>query len=160
MQAEASTSRRFGGTGLGLTISQRLCELMGGEIGVTSESGKGSAFWFELSLPVVDARPYAAEVDLSAAKVVLVDYGRNEARILQRYLKHVGLNDIYFAPPPGEQIPLAARLFAISDVWDALRSDRPYRRGWPEEAVREYIRGQSGTHFDPRVVEVFVAVGF
>lgn len=55
----------------------------------------------------------------------------------------------------GEQIPLAARLFAVVDVWDALRSDRPYRRGWPEEKVREYIRAQTGKHFDPRAVDLF-----
>jgi HD-GYP domain-containing protein (c-di-GMP phosphodiesterase class II) len=55
----------------------------------------------------------------------------------------------------GEQIPLAARLFAVVDVWDALRSDRPYRQGWPEEKVREHIRSLSGTHFDPQAVELF-----
>ena len=56
----------------------------------------------------------------------------------------------------GEQIPLAARVFAVVDVWDALRSDRPYRAGWPEEKVREHIESLSGTHFDPAVVEVFL----
>jgi putative nucleotidyltransferase with HDIG domain len=56
----------------------------------------------------------------------------------------------------GEQIPLAARIFAVADVYDALRSDRPYRQGWPEEKVREYIKEQAGTHFDPRVVEAFL----
>ena len=56
----------------------------------------------------------------------------------------------------GEEIPLAARIFAIADVWDALRSDRPYRAGWSEEKVRQYIRQQSEKHFDPMVVEVFL----
>ncbi len=56
----------------------------------------------------------------------------------------------------GEEIPLAARLFAVADVWDALRSDRPYRKGWSEEKVRDYIREQSGSHFDPRIVEIFL----
>ena len=56
----------------------------------------------------------------------------------------------------GEKIPLAARLFAVVDVWDALRSDRPYRLAWPEEKVREHIRSLSGTHFDPKVVEAFI----
>jgi len=56
----------------------------------------------------------------------------------------------------GEQIPLAARLFAIVDVWDALRSDRPYRQGWPKEKVIKYIKSLSGTHFDPAVVAVFL----
>jgi HD-GYP domain-containing protein (c-di-GMP phosphodiesterase class II) len=55
----------------------------------------------------------------------------------------------------GEQIPLAARLFAVVDVWDALRSDRPYRPAWSEEETRAHIRAGAGTHFDPRVVEAF-----
>jgi HD-GYP domain-containing protein (c-di-GMP phosphodiesterase class II) len=58
----------------------------------------------------------------------------------------------------GEQIPLAARLFAVVDVWDALRSDRPYRPGWPEDKVREHIRALAGTHFDPEAVELFFKV--
>jgi putative nucleotidyltransferase with HDIG domain len=57
----------------------------------------------------------------------------------------------------GEQIPLAARLFAVIDVWDALRSDRPYRKAWPEAQVLAHIRSLSGTHFDPKVVEVFLS---
>lgn len=56
----------------------------------------------------------------------------------------------------GEQIPLPARVFAVVDVWDALTSDRPYRRHWQIQRVRKYIRDQSGTHFDPEVVEHFL----
>ncbi len=55
----------------------------------------------------------------------------------------------------GAEIPLAARVFAIVDVWDALRSKRPYRPAWTEAQVREHIRQRAGTHFDPQVVEVF-----
>ncbi len=55
----------------------------------------------------------------------------------------------------GEQIPLAARIFMIVDVWDALRSDRPYRASWPEPDVFDFIRRGSGTHFDPKTVELF-----
>jgi PAS domain S-box-containing protein len=58
----------------------------------------------------------------------------------------------------GDVIPLAARLFAVVDVWDALRSDRPYRAGWPEEKVIEHIQAGSGTHFDPHAVELFLRV--
>lgn len=56
----------------------------------------------------------------------------------------------------GQQIPLAARIFAAVDVWDALSADRPYRDAWPEEEVRAYIQEQSGQHFDPAVVEAFL----
>jgi HD-GYP domain-containing protein (c-di-GMP phosphodiesterase class II) len=58
----------------------------------------------------------------------------------------------------GEAIPLAARIFAVVDVWDALLDDRPYRRAWTEEAARAYLREQAGAHFDPQVVEVFLKV--
>lgn len=57
-----------------------------------------------------------------------------------------------------EQIPMGARLFAIADVWDAVTSDRPYRSAWTEEQAREYIREQSGKHFDPKVVDLFFKV--
>jgi PAS domain S-box-containing protein len=58
----------------------------------------------------------------------------------------------------GELIPLAARLFAVVDVWDALLSDRPYRPGWPLEKVLEYLRAQAGSHFDPKAVDLFFQV--
>lgn len=58
----------------------------------------------------------------------------------------------------GEEIPLAARLFAVVDVWDALRSDRPYRQAWPEDEVFEHIRTLAGTHLDPAAVELFLKV--
>ncbi len=56
----------------------------------------------------------------------------------------------------GEQIPLAARLFAVIDVWDALANDRPYRQAWAREKVLEHIRALSGTHFDPKAVLLFL----
>jgi putative nucleotidyltransferase with HDIG domain len=56
----------------------------------------------------------------------------------------------------GEQIPLAARIFAVIDVWDALTSARPYRKDWSKAKARQYIREQSGKHFDPEVVKIFL----
>ncbi|MFN8061960.1 MAG: response regulator [Vicinamibacterales bacterium] len=58
----------------------------------------------------------------------------------------------------GTAIPIAARLFAVVDVWDALTSDRPYRAALPHDQVVEMIRAGSGTHFDPEVVEAFLAL--
>jgi putative nucleotidyltransferase with HDIG domain len=58
----------------------------------------------------------------------------------------------------GEEIPLPARLFAIVDVWDALRTDRPYRKAWPIENARTVILEQSGYHFDPMVVHSFLEI--
>jgi len=55
----------------------------------------------------------------------------------------------------GEQIPLAARIFAVVDVWDALRNDRPYRKAWDERHVHDYIAESTGRQFDPEIVEAF-----
>jgi HD-GYP domain-containing protein (c-di-GMP phosphodiesterase class II) len=55
----------------------------------------------------------------------------------------------------GEEIPLPARIFAVIDVWDAMRSDRPYREALPEFEVRQYLISSREVHFDPRVVEAF-----
>lgn len=59
----------------------------------------------------------------------------------------------------GEDIPFAARIFPVIDVWDALTSDRPYRRGMPRDVVRQHIQADSGKHFDPRVVNAFFKLG-
>lgn len=56
----------------------------------------------------------------------------------------------------GVEIPMAARIFAVVDVWDALTSDRPYRSAWEHTRVREYIEQNSGSHFDPQVVKAFL----
>jgi len=56
----------------------------------------------------------------------------------------------------GDEIPLAARIFAVSDVWDALTTDRPYRPAWTRAKSLEYIKEQSGINFDPDVVKLFL----
>ncbi len=58
----------------------------------------------------------------------------------------------------GEHIPLSARLFAIIDVWDALCSDRPYRKKLPRAQVIEYLQNNSGILFDPKLVDIFLSV--
>jgi putative two-component system response regulator len=58
----------------------------------------------------------------------------------------------------GEQIPRAARIFSIVDVWDALISDRPYRQAWPVDRVRQYILDNFGRAFDPDIASAFLAV--
>jgi putative two-component system response regulator len=56
----------------------------------------------------------------------------------------------------GDAIPLSARIFAVIDVWDALLSDRPYRKAWEREKVIEHIQENSGTHFDPVLADLFL----
>jgi putative nucleotidyltransferase with HDIG domain len=58
----------------------------------------------------------------------------------------------------GDEIPRAARLFAVVDQWDALSSERPYRTAWPQEKIIAYVRENSGKHFDPEVVETFLRI--
>ncbi len=59
----------------------------------------------------------------------------------------------------GEDIPIVARIVAVSDVFDALVSVRPYKHGWSFEEAFAYLEAQKGKHFDPRCVEAFVSAG-
>ena len=59
----------------------------------------------------------------------------------------------------GEEIPLAARIFSVVDVWDALTSDRPYRKAWTQEQAKAYLLEQAGRQFDPKVVKIFFREG-
>jgi HD-GYP domain-containing protein (c-di-GMP phosphodiesterase class II) len=56
----------------------------------------------------------------------------------------------------GEDIPVAARIFALVDVYDALTSDRPYRSAWPQADVLGYMHEQTGAHFDPQLIPAFM----
>ncbi len=58
----------------------------------------------------------------------------------------------------GEEIPLPARIFSVVDVWDALLSDRPYRKAWTKQQALQYLKEQSGKQFDPAIVERFIAL--
>ena len=58
----------------------------------------------------------------------------------------------------GEEIPAAARIFAVVDVWDALRSVRPYKPAWAADRARAYIAAESGRHFDPAIAAAFLAM--
>jgi len=62
----------------------------------------------------------------------------------------------YLEGMQGEDIPLAARIFAVVDVWDAVQSDRPYKKAWSREKALELIKKGSGNHFDPNVIRVFL----
>jgi len=94
-QAESSTSRKYGGTGLGLIISKNMVELMHGEIGVESEINKGSEFWFKLSLKVAqnikDETPVQTEVVPKDLKILLAEDNIINQRVAMLMLKQFGL---------------------------------------------------------------------
>ena len=98
-QGETSTTRTYGGTGLGLTISKRLAELMGGTIGVESVPGEGSTFWFTLQLAV--RRPAAPLGDSAIRQVLLADLPPRAARLAQEQLEAWGVAACQAPSAPG-----------------------------------------------------------
>jgi len=92
-QADSTMTRRYGGTGLGLAISQRLVRLMGGELGVTSEVGRGSEFSFGLALPVESAPPTRTTglAALGGRRMLIVDDNQTNRRILREMLAAEGI---------------------------------------------------------------------
>jgi len=95
-QVDASTTRRFGGTGLGLVISKRLAELMGGTLRVESETGKGSTFHFTVAVETVASRPRpfvtAARPQLAGKRLLLVDDNATSRRIIMTLAAGWGLS--------------------------------------------------------------------
>jgi len=117
-QVDSSTTRKHGGTGLGLATSRMLAQLMGGEIGVDSEKGAGSRFWFTALFREGERKAPAPppSASLSGTAVAVIDDNRTNRTILERYLGSWGMRDHAFES--GRQ--------ALEKLREAARGDDPY----------------------------------
>ncbi|MRI33538.1 hypothetical protein EOPP23_11130 [Endozoicomonas sp. OPT23] len=111
-QADSSTTRQFGGTGLGLTISRCLCELMGGTMGVTSSGikGEGSEFYFDMLLQEADVEEQLPDLSrLKGLQALVVDDNKNNLMILKHHLEHWGVKVLEFDHPENAVAALASK---------------------------------------------------
>ena len=136
-QADSSTSRRYGGTGLGLVISKRLVELMGGKIWVESEPDRGSVFYFSLTLKPVAEHPPAEARVMAPLAALIVDDNATNRRILVIQLKMWGLRPVAVAGGAEALRILAERKFDVvlidyqMPVMDGVALGRQIRRQMP-----------------------------
>jgi two-component system sensor histidine kinase/response regulator len=115
-QADGSTTRKYGGTGLGLAISKRLVEIMQGDLGVVSDEGAGSTFWFTAVLEVQACQQPEAATALGGQKVLIVDDNETNRKILQHRLTSWQIE--YAAAACGEE--------ALTQLRDAAAIGRPF----------------------------------
>ncbi len=129
-QADTSTTRRYGGTGLGLTISKQLIELMGGSIAVSSEVGRGATFSFTLRLPLERqaAQPDPPESGLAGLRALIVDGNEVQRHVLQEQIASLGMRDACCASPE-EALQAIGAARSGGDAYDFVLADAEIQSG-------------------------------
>ena len=122
VQADVSTTRNFGGTGLGLSIVRRLIELMGGEVGLESELGKGSTFWFVLPMQETAASAEPSDPDGRGQRLLIVDDNETNRRVLATNLAHAGY-DVTLASSGREALVTMQLALGARRPFDLVLSD-------------------------------------
>ncbi len=140
-QADNSTTRQYGGTGLGTTISKQLVELMGGQIGVDSRTDKGSMFWFTAGFGVPSGgQPLTADATIPGGKrtILVVDPSATTCRIVSAYLNQLGMSAVTATDGASALEQLAGRVDGIPPI-DVIISDGRMP-GMNGIALKDHIR--------------------
>ena len=159
-QADGSTTRRFGGTGLGLAISKQLCDLMDGRIGVDSQPGLGSRFWFEVRLGrVPPVAPSAEAPELAGVRILLVEDNVTSRTMIERRLDAwrmrctvvgsaaAALDALDEAASAGDPYALALLDLTMHDI-DGYELAAAIRADTAFDGIRLILLAPSGRRFD------------